>query len=298
MKKTFFCFIVFAILCKSDIYASDTLSFNATAQLEFPILGLSLYNNSSELKYSPNNSLVFKLGLQYKNLGLTFGFGSGRMDTLYNVTTKYFDFQGFYYFKKIGTDIYFQNFKGYYIDEILISDEALLPDMQTQTWTVNQYFKLGGSNNISDLISAISNNKKFSFIFFAMGSVSHRKIKSSQNLIPLSEELKLPSFNELKNFDTYCLSASAGMLLKFHTSKYYMNQSLSVGLGYPISKSDIEINNIYSIKINLKLIAGYQGNRFCTGMFVVNDSDAINYEEDYTIQFHSILINFFLKYKF
>lgn len=178
------------------INASDTLTFEITGQLEFPTLGLSIRNDNFEVDYETNNGGIGKVGIKYKNVDFKLGFGSSSMDTAYDISTKYFDFQGFFYFNRFGTDVYFQKFEGYYSERPDENRILYYPEMRLLTMTVNEYFKIGGDNNISSFTNPISTVKNISHLFFTLGSLSYRGINSSIPLIPNQDTANLPYFSD------------------------------------------------------------------------------------------------------
>jgi len=274
--------------------ADDRTPITISIQATLPTLGYSIYNDIQSIEYSTNNSIIPKLSIQRGGLGGSYGTSTGRLDDDIALDTRSRDFQGFYYFDKIGLDFYYQEYRGYYIDKEPVLSEDYFPDLAARTYTLNYYHKISGSNKMSAMSTAIPSTRTISTLYYAMASISNRSLQSSKTFIPAANSSAFPAIDTLNSFHIVNASLSAGLYVPVHINKWYFNTGLAVGLGTPITRFSDDIKSDYSVKVNIKASMGYASKKFQFGMDVSNDSDAFELISQDTIQFHSIRVNFIL----
>ena len=272
----------------SDEKRSDIkLSFFAN----FPTLTTSVSNNSSSIDYKTNNGVIPNVGVSYGKYGFSIGLGSGSTDKNIAVSTTNRDFQGFYYFEKHGVDFYYQEYKGYYIDKTPLQAEDYFPNLRLKTYTLNYYYKLGGSNALSAMSKEIPSSKSLSSLYYLIASLSDRSLNNSKSIIPQNE---VANFPELKKFQILNATLAAGVYYPMHWRNWYLNPGIAVGYGIPLKRFSDNLNTSFTVKVNLKLSMGYAGKTYGFGLIVADDSDAFEGKNNNAIQFQSLTVSLIL----
>ncbi len=121
-------------------------------------LGVLNQVSKKELKVSPNGQTNIGLGFNYKWMGLGIAFKppfSGNDDDIYG-KTKRLDAQFNIFSRSFGMDMFFQYYKGYYVEN---------PKDFVKTWNKEAYPQLSNLETASLELSAyyFTNHKKFSY---------------------------------------------------------------------------------------------------------------------------------------
>ncbi len=278
----------------------DGGSVKVALQYEGTQLALSFIDNSGgqSLDFVPDNPDMAKIGVQYKKIGASFGSSVKAQDERYNISSTCRDIQLFYYSKQFGGDLYYQAYKGYYVDTTPVLPEDLYPNLKIRTYTGSLYYKINGNVDLSALSDTLASDKSPKRLLFAIASLSDRAISSDKPLVPAALRQNFPDFVSLKRFHSINPSLSVGYLLPVSWTHTYLNSSLSVGLGYPVLDTNIGLKQSYSIKVNLKIRAGYERGKFSYGFAAVADSDAVEMKNEEAVQFISMAANLFVACKF
>ncbi len=279
---------------------SSGAGVRVSVQGEGTQLAFSFLDNNSPktLDFIPNNPVMIRVGVQYKDLGASYGSGAGSQDKRYQVSSTCRDLQLFYYTARFGGDLYYQAYKGYYVDAAPGLPEGLYPGLKTRTYTGNLYYKIGGSADLSAFNAALTPEKRSKYLLFAIASLSDRSISSDKPLVPPAYRRTFPDLIPLKRFHAVNPSLSAGLLAPVSWGRVYLNSSLSAGLGLPLLQTNIGLKPSYSVKVNLKIKTGYEGRRFSYGLVATGDGDAIVMANDQTVLFTSMGANVFMAVKF
>lgn len=106
---------------------------------------------TKETNYHPNKPVGIGLGVQYKNFSLSGGMTFNALRDKKRGKTKSLDFQYHYYGRKFIGDVFFQRYKGFYVEEGNDDDPIihLHPDISLVQYGVNGQY--------------VFNNKKFSY---------------------------------------------------------------------------------------------------------------------------------------
>ena len=294
--------ILFTGLCgpvRADANSDSKRKISVTFMGTLPALGFGIRNDVQDIDYSTNNSVIPKLGLQYGDFGFSYGKNTGRLDETIELSTSSQDFQGFFYYEKFGVDFYYQDYKGYFVDRLPIESDSYFPKMRVTTYTANYYYKIGGSNKISAMITPIPSKAWFSTLYYLLTSLSDRSITSPGNIILEQDRADFPSIDEFDYFHVINATISVGAYFPVHLGGFYVNPGISVGFGKPLTQFSSDVDVSFSGKVNLKASMGYAGEKFRFGMEVTNDSDAFELSGPETLQFHSIIVNMiFISYTF
>lgn len=174
--------------------------------------------------YMPNNPFELGLGLSINNTVLSFSYGYG-FDFFRDKKkgkTKSFDFQFHNYGNKYVFDIFFQRYKGFYLEDDDSKNIELFPNL-----SVNQYGVFG---------QYVFNGKKFSYkaayvqnerqlrsagSFMLGGGVYYTQIRSDNSL----------KFNDKENITNFQFGISLGYSYTWVIKRnYFVNGSISGGM--------------------------------------------------------------------
>ncbi len=240
-------------------------------------------NNSEDIIYQPNQSLGTGLGLSWRNYGLSYSWAIKPLkDTDEYGKTVYMDIQFNYYNRKFGFDIFFQRYKGYYLED---TDSyniypggagAIRPDLATTSTGVNFFYIF--SDNFSYKASFNGNERqtKSSGSFLFMASINNININSDYSLIPPDEEQYYGSYAGFKSGNFTSFSISPGYAYTFiFKNWYYVTPSLCMGTGlmkkeYTTSAGN---NTEYGsfIKYNFRMAVGYSNDLWFYGLSMMVD---------------------------
>lgn len=281
----------------SDGKGPDGKILRITLEDELSQLSLGILDETSDEKvcFKPNNPLVLKLGAQYGKLGGDLGVSTGQVDNHYDIHTRCLDFHGFLYKKRWGADAYFQQYKGFYLED---NTDEVYPGLEIDTATISGYLKIAGSSGLNAFKDPIVSQRPVVALAYALASVSYRSIDTSDPLIPAREMDKFADLADVREFSAIIPSLSAGALLSMHVWNFYFNPGLCVGFGYPCERSRSGTGPQYSMKMNIKARTGYEGKRYLAGIEVSDDSDSIMLLDKKSINFSSIIVNFYAGRKF
>ena len=296
----FFSALILSVVSVCLAADSAGAGVKVSVQGEGTQLAFSFLDNNSPktLDFIPNNPVMIRVGVQYKDLGASYGSGAGRQDKRYHVSSACRDLQLFYYAGRFGGDLYYQAYKGYYVDAAPGLPEGLYPGLKTRTYTGNLYYKIGGSADLSAFNATLTPDKSSRYLLFAIASLSDRSVSSDKTLVPPAYRRTFPDFIPLRRFRAVNPSLSAGFLAPVSWGRIYLNSSLSAGLGFPLLHTNISLKQSYSVKVNLKIKTGYEGRRFSYGLIATGDGDAIEMANDQAVLFTSLGANVFMAVKF
>jgi len=238
---------------------------------------IQLSNETDMLDYVPNNPLGEGIGVLYKDflLGINYGQTLGSKHDKRFEETKAFDFQFHKYWSRVVVDIYFQQYKGFHIDdENLAVEDATCPDMKFSQWVISGQY--------------VFNSKKFSYRAafqqdekqlksagsFLLGyGMYHSKITSDSSFIHDGKRV----------FNSYQWGFNAGYAYNWVVSRYWLiNGSLSVGANLgnqhlkPFFDDQLDVN----ISALPRFSAGYNREKWSLGLSFVGSILSLNSIED------------------
>jgi hypothetical protein len=283
-------------------YANRNFSFNLRSKI----------GEKKSIHYAPNGQNFVGAGFFYKKMGLELGFKLPVSDVLearYG-RTRFIDLQTNYYGDKIGADLAFQRYRGFYVKNPYEADTAWLPGynypQRKDIITLN----------ISGNIYYIFNNKKFSYraafaqteqqiktagSFVLMGAAAHIRFDARNSFIPAA---LLSGFGESASFrqgSFYSIAVLPGYAHTFVLDKYYLSLSFHMGVGvqhkhYILGARVYDDVNI-SRKNNLRIAGGYYGKRFLGGLSVIIDNTPIQMQ-NIVLSASTFNIKMFVGYRF
>lgn len=260
--------------------------------------------------YRPNVRSTAGIDVAFKDLSIGWSFGVGTNKLLSNQQneSKYTDIQlhsalG----KSIIYDLYYQNYQGYFIENI---DNRLSGNVLQQRDDIRL-------NNISLNVSYIFNSEQFSYnaafsqskkqlknagSFMLSGSFSYFEASGDNSLIPENTSINFAPEAFVNNVSFYTFSASPGYAYTYLIGEngWQISASLSgsIGLQYneSIGNSSNQKGFNYFLKGIIRGFVGYHGNFWVIGVSGLSDIQGLNTK--YTqYRTNNLYLNFFSIYK-
>lgn len=283
-------------------YANRNFSFNLR----------SLVGEKRTIQYAPNGQNFVGAGFFFKKTGLELSLKVPVSDALNERygKTRYINLQTNYYGDKIGIDLAFQRYKGFFVKNPYEVDTVWLPG---SNYPQRQDII---ARNISANVYYIFNNKKFSYraafaqterqaksagSFVMMSAVSHLRFGSANSFIPVAQ---LSTFGEKTSFkegNFYSVAFLPGYAHTFVVNSFYLSLSFHIGVGiqqkhYIVSDRLYDELNI-SRKNNLRIAGGYYGEKFLGGLSVIIDNTPIQMQ-NVILSASTFNVKIFVGYRF
>jgi hypothetical protein len=232
-------------------------------------------DDDNSITYIPNSPLGFGLSVSYKNFSLSGGMGFRFLRNPKFGKTNVVDWQYHYYGRKFILDVFFQNYKGFYVRG---DDKAIIihPDIKlVQYGLFGQY---------------IFNNKKFSYR--AAFNQSERQLKSAGSFQlggglyynNVSSDTSL-TINEERQLTNYQLCLSGGYVYTVVIKKNYY-AALGVSVGLSLGTESLKIKNV-EVSPNMfpRISAGYNSDSWSVGLSFVLNRTYISHNEKLNMLF-------------
>jgi len=248
------------------------------------------FDGFENVRYIPNGNSYYGLGIYILgiNFELSTKFPSSwqRPTEIYGYTNS-FDLQANIYTRKIGVDLSFQLYDGFYLDK---------PKRHIATWQVGDVYPQRDDLTYENLhlnVFYVFNHKRFSFrssynqseeqlksagspiLSFTFADV---KISANETLFP--NETLVPEVVKGFNYADYITYAVLGGYgYNFLYKDFYANLTLSLGLGIQnreIRPNFVEKNRILTGVSNLRVAIGYNTDFFFAGISTVNQFTSTN----------------------
>lgn len=234
------------------------------------------------LTFEPNESINIGLRLMHKWLGLAFSYGPKNMQADKKGNTDYINFQLNSYGKKLGFDLYYTDYNGYYLenyrkfpvlDSIYGDIFPQRPDISTLSIGGNFYY-LFNHKKYSYRSTFIQNEiqKKSAGSFLMSGSFSYFNIRGDSTIIPSSIRRYYESRSQFKNGDFYSFSLMPGYAHTFVIAhRFYFTASVTGGITaqyqqYSTEGRELVEKMVYIPRAMSRVGLGYNGQRFYGGL--------------------------------
>lgn len=288
MKRYIVNIIIFIIpcFCAAQIDSSYIRPFDHKLSIQPYIAKDMLFMNQKfetgeEITFMPNNPPKIGAGISLNNTIITFGYGYGfdfMRDKKYG-KTKAFDFQLHSYQRKFVLDLFIQQYKGFYEDDMK-NEVRLYPDMKIEQYGVyGQYifnnrkfsYKAAFNQNEKQLKSAGS--------FLLGGGIYQTKIRSDSSFY----------YNEKNNLDNFQFGISAGYAYIWVLGRYWdISASATAGINVGSEKfSNFGRKIEVSPTIFPRISAGYNHKTWSLGFSYVGNMIFPAMSEKTSVGIHS-----------
>ncbi len=241
------------------------------------------FKDGKEKIYMPNNPFEIGLGLSVNNTVLSFGYGYGfdfLRDKKYG-KTRSFDFQFHNYGRKYAFDIFFQKYKGFYMEEDKVDGFILCPDLRIDKYGLyGEYVFNGKKFSYRAAFDQTEKQLRSAGSLIVGGGVYYTDIKSDTSFI-------FNDKNKLKNFQ---FGVSAGYAYTWVASRrYYLSGSASVGVNFGnetierIGKDKLEVYPSVIARIS----TGYNHTKWSVGFSYIQNFIFPSFSDDANIGLNS-----------
>ncbi|MDL2264878.1 DUF4421 domain-containing protein [Parabacteroides sp. OttesenSCG-928-G21] len=259
-------------------------SIRALVYRKFTAIEHEISKNES-VTYEPNTPIGIGFGITYKEFSLTGGIAFDFLRDKNLGKTRSLDFQYHYYGERFLADVFFQQYKGYYV---LKEDDPLQVDLYPDI-SVTQYGFLG---------HYVFNHKKFSYP--AAFYQTKRQLKSAgsfqvgggfyYNRLSADSSLVINTDNRHSN---YQININGGYA---HTFVIKRDFFVSFGLSAGISLGAASLNGFFkNIEVSPSLLprfsAGYNAEKWSLGVNFVINRIYISHNNDMDLYFDTGRMN-------
>lgn len=267
---------------------------------------------NEKIIYSPSVSNTFGIGANFKRFGLSFNFKLSQDSELKNRQgeSDYLDFQFRSFGKKLGFDVYYQNYQGYFIsnpNEVFLNfdNSGTLPrrdDLRIQNISTNIFYVFN-SDRFSYRAAFVHDERqvKSAGSFILTGSLGYFHASADSSFIPPNTNIEFQPTAFFNTSDFYTLALTPGYACNLIFFKnFYLNLGLSalLGLQYQEVKSDILNETGFNpfFKGIFRTGLGYNGKTWVTGLSLSGDIQAFTMD---FVQYNSTNLNIslFLAYR-
>ena len=249
-------------------------------------------NDDVALKYKPNGNNYFGVGGYFFDLGFEASLRlpeSFQDDKERFGDTEIFDFQANIYGKKLGIDIAFQNYEGFYLDN---AGDHFDDWKKGDVHPLRQDIK---ASNVNGGVYYIFNHNKFSFrsafnqadrqlksagSVILNANIAQFSIEADSILIPAQAAAAFGSSTGFQNGDFVTIGLFPGYAHNFvFGGGFYFNFSLSVGPAvlwedYQLD-GDVLDDFQWKARGSVRAALGYNGDQFFAGASIVNQDTRI-----------------------
>jgi len=299
LKIIFSClfgFLSFQIFAQDSLFIktySDYFlvkSYINSRSLQFSI---SPPSDTNQVQYAPNVNAVAGFGVYFKGLGLSFNFKLTQPSQVRKQKgqSQYTDFRLNSFGKKIGFDAYYQDYKGYYIEN---------PNEIFPNWRGLAFPKRGDLEiqNIATNVFYIFNRDKFSYrssfvhdeqqlrssgTFLLTASLGYLRIKADSSLIPRNPRFRRGKDKSFfRNANAYSFAITPGYAYNFvFLKKMYFSLSLSALVGmqyyYLTLPNERKVDDFASFFKGIgRMSLGYNSEKWVLGFNLQLDAQTLN----------------------
>ncbi len=270
----------------------DDLTVIVTYSMSSLQLGLSYFGTqadgttreTTEIKYLPNVNNSLGGDISYGSYGFSYSReipGSGKDSNVYG-RSKYNDFQFYYYGDKFGADVYYQKYKGFYLDNASTfgydeNDKVFKrSDMSMGSAGFNVYYSFDDKFSLNKAFKITRNPVKNGGSFLLMVSPNYFVVNSFRSLVLPDQEALYGKYAGFYKGEYYSIALSPGYVYSYTADNGFCFSVLVFGgLGWMKKDYSTESLNIRgtgaSIKANVKFLVGYNGESFFCGLKGLGD---------------------------
>lgn len=272
--------------------------------IEFPVY--SFYLGAPDINgvaYVPNFSPRLGLDISWKEYGLIFSIAlplpKEEIDRRGN--SDQFNFVINRYWRSYGLDLYYQQYRGFYVANPLMELDIQkpdryprLPDARVINYGFNFYqvlhpesYSLGASFGLSE-IQVKGGGSWLATVFF-----NHLEIESGQAFLPGSDPSSMQTRPDLQSGTFQTIGGGGGYGHTWLRNQVFLTAQGIAGLGAQLQKIDEVVRNPESrihvaLKLNANLAVGYTSENYVIGGKVLADAVVSNIRNT---QVYSTLIN-------
>ncbi len=262
------------------------------------------------ITYFPNFKLAGGLGLSYWVFGISAQMafqGTAKPERRYG-RTRFIDLQLHYYFRKLGVDVFYQDYRGYYLESprryngwvylentpVYMSYRrgdpgTLRSDLRIATIGFNVFYVFSDNYSLDAAFKQTERQNRRGGSFLLMLSGINYRVSASSSLLPLTQEWLYGVYHGFKGGNFASLGLAPGYSYTFLIGRgYFITPVVFIGAGLTadslkmqrtpqelLAGRDGEKSKLEAfLKTNLRLAVGYNGDSFFYGLAGVLDISA------------------------
>lgn len=261
-------------------------------------IGLFFLNNKSDfsltgdksvkINYSPNDYGVLGVSVRLNWLGLAFGYAPKNMQENFKGTTTYTNFKLNSYGKKMGFDVYYLDYSGFFLDNTkevfganYVAKHYLRPDLNTLNIGANYYY-IFNHKRYSYRSTFIQNEiqKHSAGSFLLNGSLNYFYLAADSSIVPRQVDSLFSREANIKKGSFYNLSIMPGYGHTFVLKqKFFFTLSICGGLNLQqqyytsnVKNGERVFNEFVAIpRAMARTGIGYNSSTFFTGFTILGD---------------------------
>lgn len=281
-------------------------------QLQFSLID---FKSGNKLTFAPNQQYDFGISISSRWASFIINTGAKlfNKDTQIKGETNYQDYQVNLYNRKITTDMFFQNYSGFYIK----NSKTFASYTNTQPYDIRTDVK---AVNMGASTYYIVNHKKFtfknSFTFVekqkkSAGSIllgtyySYFDAKGNPSLVTYPFKSNFDSLSFIRNGHSHNFGFNLGYIYTFvFLKKFYATASLVQGIGGTQIVYVLEDNTKYNKlsggagKLNVRLALGYDKGKYFIGTMSMFDYYLFRGNENSTLDYNFGKFMIYVGYRF
>lgn len=267
-------------------YVEDMSSMISISPIMYQTKSEFTVSGRKDIRYSPNDGTNIGIRLQHRWLGIAFSYSPSKLQEAQKGKTDLTQIIVNSYGRKIGFDIYYLYYKGYFIQNfkdipVLRNSGNIFPqrsDMQTTNAGLNVYYIF--NNRKFSIRAPFTNNdwqKKSAGSFMMTSSLNYYNLTADSSLVIARVDTNAEEQTRLKHGDFYSISLMPGYAFTLVFFKHvFLSVIPSIGAVYQFQHYYTEANNLVERQELIpRAMArggiGYAGKRFFFGLSSVAD---------------------------
>lgn len=240
-------------------------------------------NSANKLAYRPNNSVGMGFGLYVFEVGAELTFAvplAAERESLYGKTTAT-DLQLNLLGKNWGLDLFYQNYRGFYVSDPNQKIPAGLPlpqrpDTRTQNLGINGIYAFNKKFSLRSAYNFSERQRKSAGSLMLTGTLNFFDVDMDSAAYGSKYHATLGANNAFDRLNMNTASISPGYSHTFVYKNFFVNGSLSVGpavhwVDYSV---DLRVSTVAVLNsfVDLRIGIGYNGKRFFSGINMVGQA--------------------------
>jgi hypothetical protein len=250
-------------------------------------------NKGDRLTFKPNNTAGLGFGVYIFEVGVELTFAvpiNAERESLFG-KTKATDLQLNLLGKSWGLDLFYQNYKGFYVDDPngkIVSGASYpqRPDLRTNNFGINGIYFFNKRFSLRSAYNFSERQRKSAGSFSLTGTLNFFGVEGDSSLYSKKYEPVFGAGTAFSQMDMNTFSVSPGYSYTLVVKNFFINASLSLGpayhwVNYQVGGKELSASSLNSF-FEARAGIGYNGKRFFCGVNFVNQTRTIKFE---TIQF-------------
>jgi hypothetical protein len=246
-------------------------------------------NSGNKLSYKPNNSVGLGFGIYVFEIGAEITFAvpvNAERESQFgktNATDVQLNLLG----KNWGLDLFYQNYKGFYLNDpngtiLPGAPYPQRPDLRTNNLGINGIYVFNKQFSLRSAYNFSERQRRSAGSFLLTGTLNFFDVQGDSALYSKKYEPVFGAGTAFSQMDMNTFSVSPGYSYTLVVKNFFANASLSLGPAYHWvdyqvggqSLSASSLNSFFDIRAGI----GYNGKRFFCGVNLVNQTRTVKFD--------------------